>query len=420
MRIAKASCWRTLGSWLMLVLLLPFAASCQHDHHQEPDTSVSRTVIVFMAAENTLYEFSVGYESDITEMLQGVGYMTANDHLVVYHDGVGLPAIFHIDQHTKATAYAELRAVYTAQEDMNSASAETLRFVLDYATKHYPAQEYAIVFWSHASGWVPSTYDAPTRAASKPRRSFGIDNGTNSSATNYGPQMEISDLAEALSHYPQFEFIFFDACFMQCIEVAYELRAYAKYLVSSPAEIPGPGAPYHLVMKDFFAEPADVKGLIDHYHDYHQGNYGSLLSAIDCAQMEDFADTLHSILQPHKEQLLAMRFSDVLDYWKFDHYYYQYDYPDYYDILGIMRQAHAQEILSDDELTRFESALERITYHKNWTSQWWSMVQGWQNVDETQYSGISMFLPLAKYSVQQKIFYDAWFQTPWAKAVWNE
>ena len=60
------------------------------------------------------------------------------------------------------------------------------------------------------------------------------------SHSNSGSKMEIADVAAALDDFPRLDFILFDACFMQAVEVAYELRHVAKYIASSPAEIPNP------------------------------------------------------------------------------------------------------------------------------------------------------------------------------------
>lgn len=56
--------------------------------------------------------------------------------------------------------------------------------------------------------------------------------------------MNIEDLKLVLQNAPHFDFIMFDACFMQSVEVAYELRDCCDYYIGFPAENPGPGAAY--------------------------------------------------------------------------------------------------------------------------------------------------------------------------------
>lgn len=82
-----------------------------------------------------------------------------------------------------------------------------------------------LVLWSHGRGWV----------------SFGNDAA--------GHRLAIPALAKALSAFREpLRFIFFDACFMQSVEVAYELRNLTAAILASPAEMPGRGAPYDKVL----------------------------------------------------------------------------------------------------------------------------------------------------------------------------
>ena len=66
-------------------------------------------------------------------------------------------------------------------------------------------------------------------------------------------RMNISEFVEILKSAPHFDFILFDACFMQAVEVAYELRDYTDYCIGSPTEIPGPGASYDAVVPAMFS-----------------------------------------------------------------------------------------------------------------------------------------------------------------------
>lgn len=83
----------------------------------------------------------------------------------------------------------------------------------------------------------------------------------------------------------------FDACFMQCAEVAYALRDCANWIIASPAEIPGYGAPYDIVVPLFFDATASPQSIIDAYKAGYEGeNTGVVLSAVRCAAMQQFAD----------------------------------------------------------------------------------------------------------------------------------
>ena len=66
--------------------------------------------------------------------------------------------------------------------------------------------------------------------------------------------------------------IMFDACFMQSVEVAYALRQYTDYYIGSPAENPGPGAPYDKIMPYMFQEGAAAK-IASEYFAVYQDKY---------------------------------------------------------------------------------------------------------------------------------------------------
>jgi len=130
-----------------------------------------------------------------------------------------------------------------------------MKKVISTAFNQYKAEKYGMVFWSHGEGWIPS----PAKT-----RWFGQD------GNNY---MDIADLHAALQVAPDLDFLFFDACFMEAVEVAYALRDCGSYLISSPTEIPGPGAPYQTVVPAMFsAENAALK-IASCYYDYYQSRY---------------------------------------------------------------------------------------------------------------------------------------------------
>ena len=97
--------------------------------------------------------------------------------------------------------------------------------------------------WSHGSVWIP-----PAKAPGKISKTIGVDNNMNNE-TNYGSELEIPDMRKELEEIGvHWDYIFFDACFMQCVETAYELRSLTDYIIASPADIPVLGAPYDKIM----------------------------------------------------------------------------------------------------------------------------------------------------------------------------
>ena len=400
----------SINTVLVLLLMTLMAACHKDDDRPMRDT---RTVIVYIAAENSLYDYA---RMDVQEMLAGVGNIGDGDHLVIFLDDLNLPRIYVLDNKTTALTLANLTPTHTFDTELNSADAATLHQVLGYATSHCPATTYACVFWSHGSGWLfDSTVSSNMQPHSLPRRSFGIDNGQNTSS-NRGHKMYISDMAQVLKDFPRMKFILFDACFMQTIEVAYELKDCADYIIGSPAEIPAYGAPYHQIMPSMFATQFTPGSLISAYANYYTAAYpfSVVLSAIKTDEIDNFASYMQSTLSSHT--WLDRDYDNCLDYYLFDwnrQLSLANPMPDYYDIKGLMMQT-----LSDSELAEWQKEYDKMVVACYAPRSWWSaFASGGRGntmaVDAAQCGGVSMYLPLAKY--ERYSFYADYHNTQWGK-----
>ncbi len=423
---------RMLGCCLAALLL----TACHKDKEPYPDdTTTARTVLVYMAAENSLSSFAT-YDGktntgDIHEMLQGLAALTDNDRLVVYLDNCDpdiKSSIYVLTNQDYGKSYESLKPTYQFDEDLDSADPQTLRTVLQWTLKRCKADDYGIVFWSHSSGWMPSNSDllfAPQRKSAAPRRTFGIDNGRNSLTSSAGSQMEISDMAKVLAEFPKFDFILFDCCFMQCVEVCYELRNTARYIIGSPAEIPGNGAPYKEVLRPMFADPLDVQGMVDEYYKaYNTGatRYGVLLSVVETSELEQLAQATRKAVGTCADRIDQLDTSDVLDYFRFDRLVGTAPYPDFFDMQGLM-----MHLLEPQDYTEWKQALDKAVTYRQGTDTWvTAFTSGIQTLDREQFSGVSMFLPLQKYKDQTGwnnyfyTLYNAYFNTAWGKTIWKE
>ena len=62
-------------------------------YEEEEEIRYDRTILVYMAAENTLSSY---YQDDIYEMLRGVEDIPKNSQLIIYVDDTQLPHIISI------------------------------------------------------------------------------------------------------------------------------------------------------------------------------------------------------------------------------------------------------------------------------------------------------------------------------------
>ena len=371
----------------------------------------SRTVMVYMVAENSL---SANVWADVHEMLAGMNNdsLKAGDRLIIYLDDLKMPRIYAVDKSTKKTSLTDLMPVLTYENEMNSASAEQLAAFIDYATTHYPADSYGLVMWSHASGWIPSSFSGDARnEVVERRKSFGVDNGKNT-ASNNGHQMEIIDMGKAMKGGVMLDFLFFDACMMQNIEVAYELRHSTKWIIASPAEIPGSGANYLSMTRAMFWETGYVDRMLQAYYQEYYKTYGLVISAVNTSMLDDYAAYMKSIVAAHRSEMMALDTSSMLDYIKYGTW--TTDVPDFLDLQSIMLK-----VLDEQEYARWKAETDKFMTCMQ-AGHWYSRYNKNNVIDAAQCCGTSMFIPFEKYTSGFWAFNEAYLKTSWAKDVWME
>jgi hypothetical protein len=334
--------------------------------------------LVYMIAENNLSNNAL---LDLYEMRDGAADIPENGRLYVFMDRTSQPSILLEVRNTQ-----KVDTVYSWSDNLNSASTEVMKEVFDKVDELAPATSWSLTLWSHGSGWRPNTRSAAAR-------SYGYDKG--------GPikDMSMNELAETLKGWHHLDFLFFDACFMQCIEGDYELRETADYILGSPAEIPFNGAPYQSILGDIFAQPfPDVDALLQHY----QAEYavdGVLLSAC----RTEYLDTLLEATRPYLERCFGgattnATFSGVQQY--YPTYPSGTVHPPYYDLRSFL---YAQTLEEGESLDAWDEVLNlAFPYrysHTRWvTSYSGSNVTGWSTkydymIDEAHYGGVSFYTP---------------------------
>jgi hypothetical protein len=215
--------------------------------------------------------------------------------------------------------------------------------------------------------------------------------------------MDIADVADVLAGFPCFEFIMFDACFMQAVEVAYELRNVARYVIASPAEIPNPGAPYERMVKAFFGIPFDGAEVVAQYYrmyndsvmpvyDYGSDRYGVSLSVIDCGHLDALANATAGMITKYVSRDEATDLKGVQRYYPLS----SKSRPEFYDMNGYM-----QRLITDEaDYVRWKSVFDLAVPYARSTAWWYSNDAYTQHVDLDNYGGVSCYVP------QDRSIYD--------------
>ena len=400
--------------FLVLIGTLFVLTSCSKDDNggeQKGLGSASRTVIVFMSAENSLSDYVQG---DINEMITGFKKVPANENLIVFVDRASQtenPFIARITQDAKNPV--DTLAIY--DNDFQCSDPNNFYDILQWIVTNYPAtQDYGLVLWGHANGWTIEQTTTPKA----PRRAYGIDSGDNSSSDK-GLWLNIPDMRKALEELTvKWKYIFFDCCNMQNVETAYELRKLTDYIIASPAEIPGNGAPYNIVVADLFSTNATFyQSLVDHYAETYSNKVP--LSVVKTDQMEQLVKATQTILQKASDDITMNGTSGLIYYNTLQSSTYHF----MFDVKDVVRRA-----LADDEphYSSWLSALDQAVVCKKMATTWATNNTIRINfndftVTDENYSGISMFFPLNEYNNESHHLNNAIRQMQWYQAVgWSE
>ena len=194
---------------------------------------------------------------------------------------------------------------------VDSGAPETLLDFVRWATKTAPAKHYALVLWSHGSGWSPSEMErlAQQQPAAVPvttgelqqrgegdtagqiffssslgqllaqptpsDRAVAFDDGSGHSLDTIELGSALSKAASELGR--PIDLVGMNACQMSSAEVAYQLRGSAEVYVASQEDMPVQGWPYDDILPRLVAQPGmDAatlgKLVVERYREYFQAS----------------------------------------------------------------------------------------------------------------------------------------------------
>lgn len=206
------------------------------------------TVLVYMNGDNDLEQYA---PADLNEMEQ-VGGSGEVEVLVQLDRRPG-----YDDSNGDWTGARRLRVVQDGGHptitspvlqdlgEVDMGSPAVLQRFVQWGCALLPAEHYALIIWGHGNGWLPSRMGA--LPADSRAQAISFDDTSGSSLT---PQ----ELAAALAPTPV-ELLVLDACLMGTVEVAYELRGGARFLVTSQGSPLATGYPYGTFLQRLEAAP---------------------------------------------------------------------------------------------------------------------------------------------------------------------
>jgi hypothetical protein len=256
------------------------------------DVSPRRNILFYIGADDNLINRDT--PGKINKIRQG--WQPDKGEMLIYADRKGEGAsLLRVNGTLDANGSYGLDTLEVYGSE-NSADAATLKRVINKMVADYPADRYGMIFFSHASGWLPEGM------LNRPL-SMVIDGEASANK-----EMEYYDFASAIPD-KQFDFIIFEACLMSDVLSMYEFRKKADYILASSAEIVSPG--FYIIYTDEIMRlyetkediPSVVSGFAQSYYDKiaalpeNDVLCSATLSLIKMDEMEHLASATKAVLQ---------------------------------------------------------------------------------------------------------------------------
>jgi hypothetical protein len=376
------------------------------------------TIMVYMGADNNLESAAI---DDINEM-EWIG-STDNSNILVQIDRV--PGYDYSNGDWTST-----RRYYITydQEDLNQINSlliadlgeknmgdpQTLLDFIDWAIDNYPAENYFLILWDHGSGWHKDTkksrldnLEKILHGSGKPIEGEKIGelhkkDEIRSVLMPESPFEQVSfklmcsdetdsdhlfndEIQSVLENFAKIDILGFDACLMGMIEVAFEFKDHAHYMIASEENEPNDGWPYDWILYELYnnplMSPMDLCSTVVDRYAYVMSNesgYDQTLSAIDLNYANQLGLKINEFCSEimnsgvYAEVIyylgLAERFGD-----KLSHY-------DLYDIADLAYQNLSGQNIKDRSLELKTAIEDAIIYE-------------WHEYEHPGAHGLSIYFP---------------------------
>ena len=410
------------GRLLFILVLSMLAVSCEGWLCPDKKKTFDRVMILYSAGCNSLsndleknvQELKVGFIPDKKDKRALVVISHRPNGYLSYKPNTN-PYIIRLYKDKKRLV-ADTLKIIEAGKLLTQPS--VMKEALEYVKVNFKSDHYGMVFSSHATGWLPEGYfNNPVTESSggssgtwQARRRFpylpegavpyvepeyeeGIprvksigQEHTYSGNTKISYEMSLVDFAANIPMH--LDYLIFDACFMGCIEVAYELRNICDKLACTPTETLEYGFQYETLASHLLeGEPDVYRACKDFFDKYDKQTDATMRSAtvslVDCSKLESVVTICKDLFSSYRSNLSEINPVTIQPY--FRSYYHWF-----YDLEDILLKAG----ITDTEKNNLERALNECIIYKAATPTFLLDKYGAGSGFKIDiYSGFSMYLP---------------------------
>ncbi|MBQ7222674.1 MAG: hypothetical protein IJS02_04325 [Bacteroidales bacterium] len=351
----------------------------------------SRAILIYFAGNNNLSYYMKQNLNDIYGTNFVPRYTSDTVLLVFEHMIDRTPLLRRYYRTDQGDLIGEVITVY--DKSFSSGKVESFTQVEKEAFSKFPAKSKGLMVSSHGSGWLPEGYYSDPQDFSEDRliqfqMERTLDEGivkssdpeTDNKSICYDGYLEFDVAKWAKAMNEHYEFICLDACFMSSIEVVYELRHNADYILASPTEILAYGYPYKEVFDNLIlGGESNLKNFCNEMLAYHlQQERSCTITLTKCSGLEMLASFTRQLYAQRKTERAAVNPNAVQPFFRSSDDWF-YDLGDYIEHFATPEEYQAYDLL-----------LRKVVINKANTSKFLSL-------PIIKNSGLSTYIPKARY-----------------------
>jgi len=393
---------------LLAVAVMLFAVACSHDNGDDTETEYDKTLLMYLPWSGDSNALTSFFWTNIDDMKKAYDqYATAKERVIVFICTSGTKAVmFDIADYTGHDEQSLEK--YWQIDNPQFTTVEGIATIINRMKAMAEADTYAMTIGCHGLGWLPVSSSKQSKKGVKESENQ-VYHWSNKSqdgmvtryfgGTSAEYKVDIATFADALSASDtKLQFLLFDDCYMSSVEVAYDLRDVADYLIACPTEVMGAGMPYARIGRYLLGAPDYDKvctAFYDYYSDYGNYSYGTI-AVTKCSELDALAEVAKRINDTYQFD------ADLLgELQRMDGYspILFYDYGDYV--------AH---LCTDQSLLQaFNEQLAKTVPYKANTARYYSAISG-KSYPIHSYSGITTSEPSTNSLAQRSIAATGWYK----------
>ncbi len=266
-------------------------------------------------------------------------------------------------------------------DELNMGNPATVTDFIDFCKSDYPAENYFLIFWNHGGGWrtrseVKQDKEDFLRNLAEgnitasdyllKRDETGSESGYRAvcwDETDGDDRLYTKEVGTSIAG-QGIDVVGFDACLEGMIEVAYEIKDDASYMIASEETEGGDGWEYDVWLNNLISSsgtPLDlVDAVVDAYAYWYSGFSGATLSGVDLSKIDPLMTAFNNFsLALYNATINSTIQASIRSaIWNADYYWGGYGHDYNVDIWDMANEIQTQYDYADTEAIAVKNAVD--------------------------------------------------------------